>query len=325
MADTTEELVEKIASLEELNRDLMGMIENSYDALTILDGEGRHLHLSPAFERVTGMKIADILGRKVSDISAEKGTGAVASAKVIETGRSQTVIVTSRNGREVLNTAVPVFDQNGKMVRIYCNLRDITELNQLKVRFEQSQTLVTKYLVELHEVKQLRTMQSQFVAHSSQMKELLEVAHRIARVDATVLILGESGVGKELVARIVHEASPRAETGTFVKINCGAIPGDLLESELFGYDAGAFTGAVKEGKPGYFEIADGGTILLDEIGDLPLKLQVKDTVGAPGSRGDAFGRDTAEKGGRSHHRRDEPGFGGDGRLRRPSGKIYSTG
>lgn len=78
-----------------------------------------------------------------------------------------------------------------------------------------------------------------------------------------------------LVARIVHEASPRAETGTFVKINCGAIPGDLLESELFGYDGGAFTGAGKDGKPGYFEIADNGTLLLDEIGDLPLKLQVK--------------------------------------------------
>ncbi len=275
MTDTIEELTEKIAKLEELNRDLMGMIENSYDALTILDGEGRHLHLSPAFERVTGMKIADILGRKISDISAEKGTDTGASAKAIETGRPQTVIANTRNGRQVLSTAVPVFDQNGKIVRIYCNLRDITELNQLKVRFEQSQTLVTKYLVELHEVKQLRTMQSQFVAHSGQMNRLMEVAHRIARVDATVLILGESGVGKELVARIVHEASPRAETGTFVKINCGAIPGDLLESELFGYDAGAFTGAGKDGKPGYFEIADGGTLLLDEIGDLPLKLQVK--------------------------------------------------
>ena len=275
MSDAKKELAEKVARLEELNRDLMGMIENSYDALTILDGEGRHLHLSPAFERVTGTKIADILGRKMDEVPGEKGTDPGASAKVIETGRAQTVIVNTRHGRQVLSTAVPVFDQNGAIVRIYCNLRDITELNQLKARFEQSQTLVSKYLVELHEVKQHQTMQSQFVAHSSRMKQILEVAHRIARVDATVLILGESGVGKELVARIVHEASPRAETGTFVKINCGAIPGDLLESELFGYDGGAFTGAGKDGKPGYFEIADNGTLLLDEIGDLPLKLQVK--------------------------------------------------
>ncbi len=273
--ETMEQLQERITRLEDLNRDLMGMIENSYDALTILDGEGRHLVLSPAFERITGMRIADILGRKISDISLERGRDSGASAKVIETGKPETVIVNTTDGRQVLSTAVPVFDRDGKMVRIYCNLRDITELNELKSRFEHSQTLLTKYLVELHEAKQIK-MRSRFVAHSSRMKELMEVALRIARVDATVLILGESGVGKELVARLIHEAGPRAEdSGTFVKINCGAIPGDLLESELFGYEAGAFTGAGKDGKPGYFEIANNGTLLLDEIGDLPFKLQVK--------------------------------------------------
>ncbi|MFU8856307.1 MAG: sigma-54 interaction domain-containing protein [Deferrisomatales bacterium] len=98
---------------------------------------------------------------------------------------------------------------------------------------------------------------------------------RPVEVDATVLLLGESGVGKEMVARMIHEASPRAEAGPFVKINCGAIPADLLESELFGYEAGAFTGASREGKVGYFEVADKGTLLLDEIGDLPFRLQVK--------------------------------------------------
>jgi transcriptional regulator with PAS, ATPase and Fis domain len=107
------------------------------------------------------------------------------------------------------------------------------------------------------------------------MKHLLELVYRVARVDATVLILGESGVGKDLIARIIHEASSRAETGTFVKLNCGAIPAELLESELFGYVPGAFTGALRNGKPGYFEVADKGTLLLDEIGDLPLNLQVK--------------------------------------------------
>jgi transcriptional regulator with PAS, ATPase and Fis domain len=107
------------------------------------------------------------------------------------------------------------------------------------------------------------------------MKQVVETAYRLARFDTTVLLLGESGVGKDLVARIIHEASPRMETGTFVKINCGAIPEDLLESELFGYKGGAFTGANKEGKPGYFEVADKGTLFLDEIGDLPIRLQVK--------------------------------------------------
>ncbi|OPX95689.1 MAG: Limonene hydroxylase [Syntrophorhabdus sp. PtaB.Bin047] len=121
----------------------------------------------------------------------------------------------------------------------------------------------------------MQKMPSTFVAHSERMKQVIETAYRVARIDTTVLILGESGVGKDLVARLIHEASPRMETGTFVKINCGAIPPDLLESELFGHEAGAFTGARKEGKAGYFEIADKGTIFLDEIGDLPLRLQVK--------------------------------------------------
>ena len=219
--------------MEELNRDLMGLIENSYDALTVLDGEGTHLLVSPAFERVTGMKVSEILGRKVTDFSEDAGSTHGASEKAIETGRSQTAMVNTRIGRQVLTTAVPVFDQDGKISRIYCNLRDITELIELKEKFEQSQTLMAKYLVELHEVRQRCTMQSQFVAQGRQMRRLLEMAYRIARVDAAVLILGESGVGKDLVARIIHEASPRAETGTFVKLNCGAIPAELLEVGAF--------------------------------------------------------------------------------------------
>jgi PAS domain S-box-containing protein len=275
MVETVEELRRKVASLEEQNRDFVGLINNSYDAFTILDGEGTHLLVSPAIERLTGVKMEEILGQKVSKFRSDMDSTMGASERVIQTGQRQTAVVKTRIGRQLLVTAVPVFDDGGKISRIYCNLRDTTELNRVKEKFEQSQTLMTKYLLELQEVKKLCTMQSQFLAHSKQMKRVLELAFRIARVDARVLILGESGVGKELIARIIHESSPRAQTGTFVKLNCGAIPAELLESELFGYDAGAFTGADRNGKPGYFEVADKGTLLLDEVGDLPLKLQVK--------------------------------------------------
>jgi len=107
------------------------------------------------------------------------------------------------------------------------------------------------------------------------MVKVLDLVVRAARTNVTVLILGESGVGKEVVARMIHNTSQRSGTGSFIKINCGAIPENLLESELFGYEPGAFTGASPKGKPGMFEIADHGTLLLDEIGDLPLTLQVK--------------------------------------------------
>jgi len=268
-------LLKRITELEELNKDLMGMVENSYDGLAIVDGDSRLLLLNPSFERVMGLSNKEIIGRKIKDLVSEGVSDTAASLKVIETGKAQTVIINTMAGRQVLSTGVPVFDRDGKIRRIYCNLRDITELNILKEKFEESQMLISKYLVELHDVRQLQTMKTLFVAHSKQMKQIIETAFRIARVDATVLILGESGVGKELIARIIHEASPRHTTGTFVKINCGAIPGELLESELFGYESGAFTGASKEGKAGYFEIADKGTLLLDEIADMPLKLQVK--------------------------------------------------
>lgn len=268
-------LLERIAQLEELNRDLIGMIEHSYDALAIIDGESRLILLNPSFERVMGLKNEEIIGRTTKDLVEEGVSDTAASLKVLETRKPQTVIINTKSGRQVLSTGVPVFDRDGNISRIYCNLRDITELNILKQKYEESQKLLTKYLAELHDVKQLHTMRTQFIAHSKHMKQIIETAFRIARVDATVLVLGESGVGKELIARIIHEASPRAKTGTFIKINCGAIPGELLESELFGYEPGAFTGASKEGKAGYFEIADNGTLFLDEIADMPLKLQVK--------------------------------------------------
>src|SRR6185312_2232753 len=110
------------------------------------------------------------------------------------------------------------------------------------------------------------------VAKDKTMINLLEIAKRVANVDTTVLILGETGVGKEEIAKFVYKNSMRRDKN-FIKINCGAIPQNLIESELFGYVKGAFTGANKEGKMGLFEVADGGTVFLDEIGELPLDIQ----------------------------------------------------
>ncbi len=270
-----QELEEKIRELEDRNHDLLGMIEHSYDALAIADGESRLLLLNPAFERVMGIKNSEIIGRRIKELVDEGISDTAATLKVLETGKAQTVLINTIAGRQVLSTGIPVLDRHGKISKIYCNLRDITELNHLKEKYEQSQKLVSKYLLELQEARRRQEAPYAFVAHSGQMKQVIETAYRVARIDTTVLILGESGVGKDLVARLIHEVSPRMEAGTFVKINCGAIPAELLESELFGYEHGAFTGAKKDGKAGYFEIADKGTLFLDEIGDLPLRLQVK--------------------------------------------------
>lgn len=275
MVETIQRLQARNESLEAMNADLLGMFDNCYDALAILDGETRILYVNPAFERVMGVKRRDAVGGTVREGHARDGVDPGASLKVIETNKSQTVIINFPGDRQILSSGIPVFDDQGKIHRIYCNLRDITELNQLKEKFGRSQVLVSKYLTELHQTSQLQAMEERLVAHSRPMAQLVETALRMARVDVNILLLGESGVGKELFARMIHRAGPRVEAGTFVKLNCAAIPGDLLESELFGYDPGAFTGASRDGKAGYFEIADKGTLMLDEIGDLPLKLQVK--------------------------------------------------
>jgi PAS domain S-box-containing protein len=271
--DELQYLRNRLNELEELNRYYWGMIENSYDAMSIADCDGKLLLVNPAFEKIMGIKKSEALSRTIQSLTNEGITDASAALKAFETGKEESVIINTRSGRQVLSTGVPVHDHNGKIIRVYCNIRDVTELNYLRQKYEQSQRLASEYLFELLEFKRGKTIK--FVAHSKLIKRLLETVYRIAIVDSIVLILGESGVGKDLVARIIHEASPRNNTGPFIKINCAAIPADLLESELFGYERGAFTGANKEGKAGYFEIAGKGTIFLDEIGELPKKLQVK--------------------------------------------------
>ncbi|HUW65944.1 MAG TPA: sigma 54-interacting transcriptional regulator [Spirochaetia bacterium] len=273
IAEEFQYLRDRVSELAEINRDYLLMIEKSYDAMTIADSEGRIILANPAFERVMGLKKAETLGRKIHDMLNEGSTDDSAALRVFETGKEETVIINTSTGRQVLSTGVPVYDSNGKIQRVCCNLRDVTELNRLRQKYQQTQTLASKYFLELLELKKPKSVE--VVAHSKQIKQVLEMAYRIAIVDSTVLILGESGVGKDMVVRIIHEASPRKDLGSFIKINCGAIPADLLESELFGYEGGAFTGANKEGKAGYFELADKGTIFLDEIGELPKKLQVK--------------------------------------------------
>lgn len=177
-----------------------------------------------------------------------------------------------RSGKNVLVTGIPVFKGNS-IFRIVITARDLSELNQLEVQLKAAEEQSERYLRELSLYKE-RVSSEKVVANSSQMKKILNTIPKIAKVDLPVLLLGESGTGKEVLARLIHEIS-KGNDKPFIKVNCGAIPIDLLESELFGYVKGAFTGANEKGKPGLIEIAQNGTLFLDEVGDLPLKLQVK--------------------------------------------------
>jgi transcriptional regulator with PAS, ATPase and Fis domain len=171
-------------------------------------------------------------------------------------------------------TGIPLLDEAGNVRKVVINSRDTTELIQLQEALAHAHEKLHRYELEVNELRMGSASISGVTFRSTSMKEIATVAMRVAKVNTTVLITGESGVGKEVLARLIHRESPR-KNNLFVKINCGAIPHDLLESELFGYQGGAFTGAQRQGKMGLFEVANNGTLFLDEIGELSLDLQVK--------------------------------------------------
>ena len=261
--------------LEVFNQDLLGMVDKSYDAVCISDGDSRILLLNHAFEKVMGIPIREIIGRRILDLVREGLTDTAATQKVLETGDQATVAINTRAGRQVLSTGVPHFGPDRRINRVYCNLRDITDLIRLREQYSATQKLASRYLIELQDLRSSQAAEDRFVTRNQEMQKLVELVFRMSRVDSNLLLRGESGTGKDELAKLIHGASPRSEKGSLVKVNCAAIPETLMESEFFGYEPGAFTGARNRGKPGFFEIADQGTLFLDEVGELPLALQAK--------------------------------------------------
>ncbi|WP_054693200.1 sigma 54-interacting transcriptional regulator [Syntrophomonas palmitatica] len=273
--DITElnELQRKLDQMEGLReREMEAVIESSFDGLYVTDGEANTLRLNKGFERIMGVNAAECVGKNMEELVANGIFSRSGTLLALQKREPVTITLVSKTGKEALVTSNPIFDEEGNIIMVVTNVRDITELNDLQRRLEHMESLRQFYETELQQLK-LATSHN-MVVNSDKMKEVVNLALRIANVDSTVLIQGESGVGKELIAGLIHSSSNR-KNGPFIKVNCGAIPENLLESELFGYEAGAFTGAHKDGKMGFFELAEGGVLFLDEIGELPLNLQVK--------------------------------------------------
>jgi len=269
-----EEAHTELRSVQELNKELESILEFSYDGLSISDDSGRFLRISPSFGKLLNIPIEDLIGKSVNEVTDQ----VLPIISVIESALEKRIPITMTEailpGQQILATCIPVFDNQGVLVRVVTNLRDLTELNDLKQKVLESSELSKRYLEELGEWRERFIATAEVISSSLVMQRVVELALHVARVDSTVLITGESGVGKEVVAKMIHKVSPR-KNGPFIEINCGAIPESLLESELFGYEKGAFTGASKEGRIGIFELANNGTLLLDEIAEMPLNLQVK--------------------------------------------------
>lgn len=238
------------------------------DGITICDRQGKILFQNKSDIEIVGI---DLMGRYAKDAMAEGLMSDSISMKVIESKEKVTILQTFINGKCFLVTGKPIFDEAGELQYVVAITRDMTEL---KILEQEVQKLEIQNENFKNKLQAIHTKETNIISMSCAMEQVVDRAMRVAEVDSTVLISGESGVGKEEITKLIHTSSRRSEK-QLLTINCSAIPDTLLESELFGYEAGAFTGAIKGGKAGLFEIASGGTVFLDEIGEMPLLLQVK--------------------------------------------------
>ncbi|MDR1571387.1 MAG: sigma 54-interacting transcriptional regulator [Clostridiales Family XIII bacterium] len=260
-------------SAKSVAEDMDTIFEGSFDGLLVTDGEGNVLMVNKSYERVTGLKKEEMIGRNMKNMLNPQYMKNSVILLAIEERQPVSLQHFTKHGRSIIVTGVPVFGADGAITKVVANARDISEIYELRQELIKSREMEKIYWRQL-QGKDDFTRGDGIVIVSEVMRSTYALAGKLSNFNTTVMILGESGVGKEELAKYIHENSPRRK-GPFITVNCGAIPETLLESELFGYNRGAFTGALDEGKQGLFEAAEDGTILLDEIAEMPLSLQVK--------------------------------------------------
>ena len=246
------------------------------DAIYIADKIGTTIYVNDAYVKMTGKSKTDFIGKNVYDINKEGilyKNGIIPS--ILKTKKSNVAIgeITVK-GKRVFMTGMPIFDDSGQLEYAVAMDMDINRLETINQFIDQLKNTVEKTKAEIKYLRDYNMGMIKPVTKSQNMKDVIITVNAVANTDVTVLISGKSGTGKEVVAESIYFNSKR-QGQPYITLNCSAIPPSLLESELFGYEAGAFTGADPKGKPGYFELANNGTLFLDEIGELPIDLQPK--------------------------------------------------
>ncbi|WP_342512081.1 sigma 54-interacting transcriptional regulator [Sporosarcina sp. FSL K6-1522] len=246
------------------------IIEYAYDGLVVVDKEGYIQMLSQSYADFLGVHQESSIGKHVTEVIENTRMHIVA-----KTGKQETAELQKVNNNYMIASRTPILKQ-GKIIGAVGKLlfKNVSQFTALSKRIQSLENELKMYKGVFHERNKATYMFDHLIGNSTVFKDVKDQAKKVAKSDSNVLILGQSGTGKELFAHSIHNESRRA-MGVFVKVNCAAIPTELLESELFGYEEGSFTGAKRGGKTGRFEAANGGTIFLDEIGELPLHMQVK--------------------------------------------------
>lgn len=255
---------------EELNK----IIETSNNNILITDQDGIILYSNPKLWEIYGMKSDSYIGTSVYQLESEGLLAPSINAIVLKEKKAKRIMQETKTGHVVMSTGYPIFNKEGHLVRVISYGQDQTEILQLQDQFEQLQRKVKGYQTEVEDLREKELDNHYLIARSNETKHILKTIHNVSKTDATILLLGPSGVGKSIFARAVHDQSHRKKE-PFIEVNCSTIPESLFESEIFGYEAGSFTGANKQGRQGLIEQADSGTLFLDEIGELPLAMQAK--------------------------------------------------
>ncbi|WP_156289683.1 sigma-54 interaction domain-containing protein [Oceanobacillus salinisoli] len=243
--------------------DLISIIEQMYEGFILSYIDGRIFYANQYVEDISGIPLKKIIGKTPNEM--EKEGLIIEQTTRVKPNFPVTIIQKLKTGKEVFIISKPIYDEKGSIICFAANYRNLMDLMHLQDLHYSKNNRDTKREIEM--------ASDNWIGDSYLTHQLKEKVAKVAKTEALVLVLGESGVGKEIVATHIHKWSNRNQK-PFIPINCGAIPEELIEAELFGYEKGAFTGANSE-KKGLFEAANGGTVLLDEIGEMPLNLQVK--------------------------------------------------
>lgn len=272
---SNEEYETELIYQRRLASNFRAILEGSFDGILVTDAEGKVLFVNSSYERVAEIKREEIMGKYMRELINPVWMPESVAHVVAREKKAVSIRQVTKSGKHIMVTGMPIIGPEGNIERIVINARDITEIYNLTEELQRAKE-TEKFYINRMTPSLVGTDDSdrKVLATSEEMKAALMLAEKVANFQVTVLITGESGVGKEEVAKFIHNKSLRKDK-PFIVINCSAIPDTLLESELFGYEKGAFTGAMQSGKEGLLETAEGGTVFLDEIGDMPLDFQVK--------------------------------------------------
>ncbi len=269
-----ERIIAELKIYKEREIDAFAIGDAISDGICLTDGQGIVIAVNKGYTEITGIKESEAVSSPIESLRDKGLFSRSVTLAVIEKKEKVSALSTlNRTQKKVLITGNPFFNDNGEVIQVLTVMRDLTELLRTQERLEELERESEKYLSELNYLRSQQWQQG-LIGDSMDMTRLKELISYVARTDTTILITGETGTGKELVAKEIHDQSMRKDA-PYIKVNCAAIPEALLESELFGYEKGAFTGAQNKEKIGLFEMAEGGTLLLDEIGEMPVQLQSK--------------------------------------------------